>query len=98
MGSRPRFDRPELRAIYLDAVEATALVAMDGDWLANEIDRILALVDTLAREDTLRYQNVRFNPDGDNIDIAKYEEQVAFIQNLARVRPAFLLDNVARFR
>ncbi|MGE5833509.1 MAG: CotH kinase family protein [Acidobacteriota bacterium] len=92
------FDRPELRAIYLDSVEATALVAMDGDWLANEIDRILALVDALAREDTLRYQDVRFNPAGDQIDIAKYEEQVAFIQNLARVRPGFLLNDVARFR
>lgn len=92
------FDRPELRAIYLDSVEATSLVAMDGDWLLNEINRLLALIDTLAREDTLRYQDVRFNPGGDQIDIAKYEEQVAFIQNLARVRPGFLLNDVARFR
>ena len=55
-------------------------------------------IDTLAREDTLRYQDVRFNPGGDQIDIAKYEEQVAFIQNLAIVRPGFLLNDVTRFR
>jgi spore coat protein CotH len=95
---RRAFDRPEFRSIYLDSVENTALAAMDGDWLLNEINRLIALIDALAREDIVRYQNVRFNPDGDRIDIAKYEEQVGFIRDLAVFRPPFLIDDVARFR
>jgi spore coat protein CotH len=95
---RRAFDRPEFRSIYLDTVENTALVAMHGDWLLNEINRLIELIDTLAREDIVRYQNVRFNPDGDRIDIAKYEEQVEFIRNLALFRPGFLIGDVARFR
>ena len=95
---RRAFDRPEFRSIYLDSVENTALMAMDGDWLLNEINRLIALIDTLAREDIVRYQNVRFNPDGDRIDIAKYEEQVGFIRDFAVIRPPFLIDDVARFR
>ncbi len=78
---------PELWATYLDTIESTALMAMDGNWLETEIDRLVALIDTAAREDTKKqFSNEQF------------DEQVAFLRNLARTRPALLIDEVARER
>jgi CotH protein len=84
---RRAFAIPELRAIYLDAAENTVRLIAGNNWLESEIDRLAALIDTSAREDTRKPFTNEF-----------FDEQVEFMRQFARLRPAFVLDEMARVR
>jgi spore coat protein CotH len=84
---RRAYANPDLRTVYFDAVEAVAHLMMDENWLELEIDRMVALIDSAARQDTFK----QFTNE-------QYDEQLGFLRNLARTRPALLIDEVARLR
>ncbi|HYN06724.1 MAG TPA: CotH kinase family protein [Vicinamibacterales bacterium] len=86
---RRAFAQPELKTIYLDTIENTARMAMENNWLETEIDRLVALIDAPNREPT---------PYTKHFTEAEFDTQVAFLRNLARVRPQLLIDEVARNR
>lgn len=81
------FANAELRTAYLDAAENVARMIADNDWLASEIDRLAALIDTATREDTRKPFTNEF-----------FDQEIAFLREFARFRPAFLMDEIARVR
>jgi spore coat protein CotH len=84
---RRAYSNLELRNVYLDAILAAVQIATDENWLEVEIDRLAALIDAAARQDTLKqYSNEDF-------DLG-----VEFVRQIARVRPPFLVDEIARLR
>jgi spore coat protein CotH len=81
------YAHPDLRTTYLDTAEAAARLFAEENWLETEIDRIVALIDTAVRQDTRKqFSNEQFDLDLD------------FLRDFARVRPAFLIDEIARLR
>ena len=87
------YAHPDLRTTYFDAAEAVARLLGDENWLESEIDRIVALIDTAVREDTKKlFSNDDF--DGQIRQI----EPIGFLREFARVRPAFLIDEIGRLR
>ena len=84
---RRAYSNLELRNVYFDAILATSQMATEGAWLEIEIDRLAALVDAAAREDTRK----QFS-DGD------FESGVAFLRHIARVRPGFVAAEIAQRR
>jgi spore coat protein CotH len=91
LGSNIVFTRayahPELRATYFDTIEAVARILAEENWLETEIDRLVAIIDTAAREDTRKqYSNEEF------------DAEVGFLREFARFRPGFLMDEIARLR
>jgi spore coat protein H len=75
---------PELRAVYLDAVDRCAAAASDGDWLAREITAAADLVRAAAYEDPWKpYANETF------------DDAIAFLREFARLRPAFVREDAA---
>jgi hypothetical protein len=81
------FANAELRTVYLDAAENVARMIADNDWLASEIDRLAALIDTATREDTRKPFTNEF-----------FDQEIAFLREFARFRPGFLMDEIARVR
>lgn len=81
------FANAELRTAYLDAAENAARMIADNDWLASEVDRLSALIDTATREDTRKPFTNDF-----------FDQEIAFLREFARFRPAFLMDEIARLR
>ncbi|HEY7473481.1 MAG TPA: CotH kinase family protein [Vicinamibacterales bacterium] len=84
---RRAYANPDLRTGYFDTIEAAAHLMMDENWLELEIDRMVALIDTAAREDTLK----QFTNE-------QYDDQLAFIRNFAQTRPTLMIEEVARLR
>ena len=84
---RRAFAIPELRAIYLEAAENTVRLMAENNWLESEIDRLAALIDTAARDDTRKPFTNEF-----------FDEQVEFMRQFAQFRPAFVMDEIARVR
>jgi hypothetical protein len=78
---------PDLRALYLDVLDRAAAAAVDGDWLAREIDRLSATVADAARDDTLKPYT------DDEHDLA-----VDFLREFARRRPTLVREETARAR
>jgi spore coat protein CotH len=84
---RRAYDNLELRNVYFDAILATAQMATEEAWLESEINRLAALVDAAAREDTRKqYSDVDF------------EQGVEFLRHIARVRPGFVAAEIAARR
>jgi hypothetical protein len=84
---RRAYNDADLRSVYFDAILAAARLATEENWLETEIDRLAALVDAAAREDTRKqYSNEQF------------EQDVEFLRHIARVRPAFVADEIAQRR
>jgi len=76
---------PELRALYLQVLEACAQAAGTDFWLESTLNRLAAVIDSAAREDTRKaFSNVAF------------DEAVAFLRGFAAARPAFVLQEVER--
>ena len=77
----------DLREVYLSTVEQSARLAATDGFLANEIERLTALIFDAARADTRKqFSNERF------------DEAVAWMRDLAARRPAIVLNDVARIR
>ena len=78
---------PELRAIFLDAIEGCANTALDGDWFSNELERIVALIQPVVYEDTKKqFPNENF------------DRVVADVRDFMIVRPPFVKAEVAANR
>jgi spore coat protein CotH len=78
---------PELRAIFLDAMESYADTAADGDWFANELERIIALIQPVVYEDSKK----QFTNDD-------FDATIAFVREFMIVRPPFVKAEVAANR
>jgi len=81
------FANSELRTAYLDAAENVARMIADNDWLESEVNRLAALIDTATREDPKKPFTNEF-----------FDQEIAFLREFARFRPAFLMDEIARLR
>jgi spore coat protein H len=78
---------PELRETYLQTLEQCAVLSRTDDFLALEIDRLVAIIFDAARSDTKKqYSNDRF------------DAAVQFLRDFAAVRPNQVLTDVARIR
>ena len=84
---RRAYANPELRATYFDAILAAAQIATQEAWLETEIDRLAAQIDAAAREDTRK----QFTND-------QFVDGLDFLRRIARLRPQFLIDEIARLR
>jgi spore coat protein CotH len=80
---------PDLKNIYLTALEDCARIAADGDFLLLEIDRLVAIIFDAANADTKK----QFASDPGRFDAA-----VAFLRQVAASRPASVLIQVANIR
>lgn len=78
---------PALRGRYLDVLEQCARSALEDNWLVTEIDRQASLIDAVAKQDTKKLQTND-----------EFDQAVAFLREFARIRPAQVLDAVARLR
>lgn len=85
--SRRALSYPDLYALYLDAADNTARTMIDHDWLPGEIDRLWALIQQAAYEDTRKPYS---NTDVDNA--------IGWLRQIARERPARVRDEVAALR
>ena len=75
----------DLRRLYFDVLERCAVVAAEGRWLEQEVDRLVALVADAAREDARKpYSN------------ADVEAAWAAVREFAAVRPAFVIRDLSR--
>jgi spore coat protein CotH len=84
---RRSLEREALRTLYLDAAEAAAISAVEGGWLAGEIERLSALILPYVLKDRRKqYSNQEFL-DG-----------VEFLRTFAATRPAHVLEQVAAAR
>jgi spore coat protein CotH len=77
----------DLRARYLDALEACARAASEGAWLEGEITRLATLVSPALRGDLLK-------PYSDE----QHDAAVASLIDFARRRPAFVVEQVRAAR
>ena len=77
----------DLREAYLSTAEAAARIALEDDFLALEIERLVAQIFAAARADTKKqFSNERF------------DDAVQFMRDFALRRPAIVLSDVARIR
>lgn len=84
---RRAFAFDDLRALYLDVLEACARAVTEEEWLVSEIERLLPVIEAAALEDQKKpFSNEHF------------AEQIEFLRAFARERPAFVLREVARAR
>jgi spore coat protein CotH len=78
---------PELRAMFLDAMESYANTALEGDWFANELERIIALIQPVVYEDPKKqFPNENF------------DKTIADVRDFMVVRPPFVKSEVAANR
>jgi spore coat protein CotH len=78
--------QPDLRETYLKTLEACATISATDNFLALEIDRLIAIIFDAARADTKKQFNDRF------------DDAVNFLRNFAAQRPSQVLADVARIR
>ena len=79
--------QPDLRETYLKTLETCAVISRTDDWLALEIDRLIAIVFDAARGDTRK----QFSND-------RFDAAVQFLRDFAAIRPNQVLAEVARIR
>lgn len=77
----------DLRERYLEKLEDCVRLATEGDWLTNEVDRVVSLVTTAAYAD-------RWKRDSDEV----FDEATAFLREFARRRPADVTRDIATLR
>jgi spore coat protein CotH len=78
---------PDLRDTYFTALESCARIAAADNFLAGEIDRIVALIFDAVQADTKKqWDNQRF------------DDAVSFLRLFAAERPSQVLTDVARLR
>jgi spore coat protein CotH len=78
---------PDLRDLYLQALEQCARAAAEDGWLATEIDGQATLIASAAHADVRKqYSNDDF------------EQAIEFLRQFARERPAFVLAEIAAIR
>ena len=78
---------PEYFAAFLDAAQRSAERAMEDNWLATELERVVTLITPAVLEDTRKqFSNTEF------------EDGIAFLREFASFRPQFVLDEVQRER
>jgi hypothetical protein len=75
----------DLFGLYLEVLEQCAHRASEDSWLEGEITRAAALIAVHARSDTRK-------------QFEAFDESVALLQEFARTRPAFVLQEVAKLR
>jgi spore coat protein CotH len=78
---------PDLRALYLDVLEQCARAAAHDRWLEAEIHSAHQLIQAAAHEDTAK----RFTNE-------EYELAIAHLLTFARLRSAFVLNEVGKAR
>lgn len=78
---------PDLFALYLDTLAECAAVALDGEWMLAEADRLAALAIEPAESDPRKPHS--------NEEVRETMERV---RQFVRERPAFVLEEVARLR
>jgi spore coat protein CotH len=76
---------PALRSLYLQVLADCARAAAADGWLEGEINRTVALIDAVAREDPRK----RFSNE-------EFDAAVAAVRDFARIRPDFVLRALAR--
>ena len=76
---------PSLRSLYLQVLSDCARAAAADGWLEAEVNRAVSLIDAAAREDPRK----RFTNE-------EFDAAVAFVREFARIRPDFVLREVAR--
>jgi spore coat protein CotH len=81
------FERPDLRAAFLDVAEAAARSAAEDDWLANAIERYTTLITASAIEDPRK-----------PFTVEEFGEAIKFLRMFGATRSAFVLDEVSRVR
>ena len=82
---RRALDDPELRSLYAGFLVEAVASATDADWLERDVQRAYEQIREAALADTLKpYTNEEF------------EAEVAAVIDLARRRPAFVLDEARR--
>ncbi|HSC29982.1 MAG TPA: CotH kinase family protein [Vicinamibacterales bacterium] len=75
---------PDLRALYLDVLAQCARIALQDDWLAGEMRRLLAVIQSDALSDSLKqFSNEQF------------ERAIEAIESFVAERPLFVLKEVA---
>jgi hypothetical protein len=77
----------DLRTKFLDTLEQCARAAADNKWMDGEIRRISALI-----------KNAVYDDPGKMYSNDEYDASVVFLTEFARLRPAFVLDQVAKAR
>jgi hypothetical protein len=77
----------DLREAYLQAIEACARAAADGDWLENLMTSRAALIRGAVASDTSKPYTVD-----------DFEAHAAFLQAFAHLRPGIVLAEVSRLR
>jgi spore coat protein CotH len=77
----------DLRALYWQVLEECARSAAEDGWLEAEINRAAALVDTAVRQDSRK----AFSND-------EFEQGVALLQQFARTRSNFVLQEIDKLR
>jgi spore coat protein CotH len=78
---------PDLRETFLSSLERCAQIARTDDFLALEIDRLVALIYDAARSDPKK-----------QFDNDRWDQAVAFLRDFAARRPQIVLDQVAQIR
>ena len=76
---------PSLRSLYLQVMSDCARAAAADGWLEAEVNHAVSLIDAAAREDPRK----RFTNE-------EFDAAVAFVREFARIRPNFVLQEVAR--
>ena len=79
---------PDLRVIFLTALEDCARIAATDDFLLLEIDRLVGLI----------FDAVRSDPRKQFPEPERWDQAVKELRAFARERPAFVVDAVARIR
>jgi spore coat protein CotH len=78
---------PDLRETFLSTLERCAQIARTDDFMALEIDRLVALIYDAARSDPKK-----------QFDNDRWDAAVAFLRDFAARRPQIVLDQVAQLR
>jgi len=78
---------PDLRALYLDVLEQCARSAQQDNWLLNEIQRAATLITSSVHQDPRKPTTN-----------ARFDEEIVWLQEFARLRPGLVLEEVARAR
>ena len=77
----------DLRTLFLDVLENCARSAVQDQWLENEIAGAHQLIRAAAYADSAKRSSNE-----------EYEIAIAHLMSFARLRPAFVLDEVAKSR
>ena len=84
---RRAFAYPDLREVYLQALEAAARSAAEEDWLETEVTRAAELIAATVEEDNRK-----------QFSTEEFVAQVDWLKQFARQRSKFVLEQVAAAR